>query len=132
MSAHDWQYTGADTHKGEYWFRCSRCGLKDWNALHQGVEALANGPCSPDAAPTPPVQQCRDDGRCQYAIDHGAEGMGHCPPGKCVMPAQQDDEALEVLRRIISTWESPWPPGADPMAHVLAEARALIAKRGAA
>lgn len=51
------------------------------------------------AAPTTPVQQCRDDGRCQYAIDHDAEGMGHCPPGKCVMPAQQDDdEALEVLR----------------------------------
>lgn len=29
---------------------------------------------------------CRDDGRCQYAIDHGAEGMGFCPQGKCVMP----------------------------------------------
>lgn len=28
---------------------------------------------------------CRNDGRCQYAIDHGAEGMGHCPEGKCVM-----------------------------------------------
>ncbi len=47
-------------------------------------------------------------------------------------PVQQDDEALEVLRRIISTWESPWPPGADPMAHVLAEARSLLTKRGAA
>ena len=29
---------------------------------------------------------CREDGRCQYAIDHGAEGMGHCPEGKCCMP----------------------------------------------
>ena len=29
---------------------------------------------------------CRTDGRCQYAIDSGAEGMGHCPEGKCVMP----------------------------------------------
>jgi hypothetical protein len=29
---------------------------------------------------------CRTDGRCQYAIDHGAEGMGHCPTGKCCMP----------------------------------------------
>ena len=29
---------------------------------------------------------CRSDGRCQYAIDHGAEGLGHCPPGKCAMP----------------------------------------------
>ena len=36
-----------------------------------------------------PAQQCRTDGRCQYAIDSGAEGMGHCPEGKCVMPAQQ-------------------------------------------
>jgi len=36
-----------------------------------------------------PAQQCRTDGRCQYAIDSGAEGMGHCPKGKCVMPAQQ-------------------------------------------
>lgn len=31
---------------------------------------------------------CRKDGRCQYAIDHGAEGLGHCPKGKCAMPAQ--------------------------------------------
>ena len=29
---------------------------------------------------------CRHDGRCQYAIDHDAEGMGHCPLGKCAMP----------------------------------------------
>jgi hypothetical protein len=35
-----------------------------------------------------PVQElCRTDGRCQYAIDSGAEGVGHCPPGKCCMPA---------------------------------------------
>ena len=41
---------------------------------------------------TPPKQEqvCRDDGRCQYAIDSGAEGMGHCPSGKCVMPAKQE------------------------------------------
>jgi len=32
-----------------------------------------------------PVPTCRPDGRCQYAIDLGAEGMGHCPPGKCVI-----------------------------------------------
>lgn len=28
---------------------------------------------------------CRTDGRCQYAIDHGAEGLGHYQQGKCVM-----------------------------------------------
>ncbi len=35
------------------------------------------------SAPT----ECRADGRCQYAIDHGAEGLGCCPRGKCSMPA---------------------------------------------
>lgn len=34
----------------------------------------------------PGMTICRSDGRCQYAIDHGAEGMGHCPKGKCSMP----------------------------------------------
>lgn len=28
----------------------------------------------------------RDDGRCEYAIQSGAEGDGHCPAGKCSMP----------------------------------------------
>lgn len=32
-----------------------------------------------------PDWPCRSDGRCQYSIDSGAEGMGHCPSGKCVM-----------------------------------------------
>jgi hypothetical protein len=30
---------------------------------------------------------CRRDGRCQYAIECGMEGVGHCPRGKCAMPA---------------------------------------------
>ena len=39
---------------------------------------------------------CRTDGRCQYAIDHGAEGLGHCPAGKCVMPeGEEQDEPNE-------------------------------------
>jgi hypothetical protein len=29
---------------------------------------------------------CRTDGRCEYAIQSGAEGNGHCPNGKCAMP----------------------------------------------
>jgi hypothetical protein len=29
---------------------------------------------------------CRNDGRCEYAIQSGAEGSGHCPNGKCAMP----------------------------------------------
>lgn len=35
-------------------------------------------------------EACRTDGRCQYAIDHGAEGLGHCPSGKCVMPESRN------------------------------------------
>ena len=34
---------------------------------------------------------CRPDGRCQYAIDHGVECAGHCPPHKCVMPDGEPD-----------------------------------------
>lgn len=33
---------------------------------------------------------CRPDGRCQYAIDCGAEGEGHCPEGKCLMPDHKE------------------------------------------
>lgn len=42
----------------------------------------------PPAAPRqqPEAGLCRTDGRCQYAIDHDAEGLGHCPAGKCAMP----------------------------------------------
>jgi hypothetical protein len=29
---------------------------------------------------------CRDDGRCEHAIQVGAEGEGHCPVGQCSMP----------------------------------------------
>lgn len=52
--------------------QCDRC---------YGTGALATRTPEPQAE-----QQCRDDGRCQYAIDHGAEGLGHCPRGKCAMP----------------------------------------------
>lgn len=38
-----------------------------------------------------PSTACRADGRCQYAIDHGAEGLGHCPVGECVQPSDPAD-----------------------------------------
>ena len=38
------------------------------------------------------AEPCRDDGRCQYAIDHGAEGLGHCPEEKCCMPLYRAGE----------------------------------------
>lgn len=84
------------------------------------------------------AQQCRADGRCQYAIDHGAEGAGACPPGECCMPPQQD-EALEVLRRFVAAMDEctasagyvkAWKVACGNRAAVIADARALIAKRG--
>lgn len=63
-------------------------GLKGWQ---RAIETLAAPPAQPAAHADYP---CRTDGRCQYAIESGAEGMGHCPKGKCVMaqpaePAQR-------------------------------------------
>lgn len=51
-------------------------------ALDNAREVLAMAADASEQAPG-----CRDDGRCQYAIDHGAEGLGACPVGKCCMPA---------------------------------------------
>jgi hypothetical protein len=33
-------------------------------------------------------QNCRTDGRCQYAIDAAVEELGHCPSGACQMPTK--------------------------------------------
>lgn len=64
----------------------SRCGIKVGSLLYaRPVPAAAPVQAQPKA--------CRDDGRCQYAIDHGAEGLGHCPPGKCVMPCEGGADA---------------------------------------
>jgi hypothetical protein len=66
--------------------------------------------------PTPPSEParpalCRTDGRCQYAIDHGAEGMGHCPAGQCCTPAQplteREDYRPQVLHECLDN-DSPW------------------------
>jgi hypothetical protein len=45
---------------------------------------------------TPLAPKCRDDDRCQYAIDHGAEGLGHCPAGKCCMPRGGSVEGIDL------------------------------------
>lgn len=70
-------------------------GLSKWlsnqpDARRRVREALAHATTEREQ----PAQQCCTDGRCQYAIDSGAEGMGHCPKGKCVMPAQQRLELI--------------------------------------
>lgn len=42
------------------------------------------------SVPVPPTEAgCRDDGRCQYAIDTSMEEYGRCPEGKCQMPRKQ-------------------------------------------
>lgn len=45
-----------------------------WRWIAKRLDGLAQG-----------GKPCRSDGRCQYAIDHGAEGLGACPTGVCVM-----------------------------------------------
>lgn len=52
-----------------------------------------------------PAQFCRTDGRCQYAIDSGAEGMGHCPPGKCCMPAPVQEPIGYFTVNDYDNWE---------------------------
>ncbi len=63
------------------------------------MRLVANGWRRPEVLAQPPAQPalCRTDGRCQYAIDHGAEGMGHCPDGKCCMPSQPVAEPVATL-----------------------------------
>lgn len=45
-----------------------------------------------DLVPRTAPSACRDDGRCQQAIDYGTEGMsnGQCPNGQCVHAAGVD------------------------------------------
>lgn len=37
---HDWIYTGLDTHRGEYWYRCSKCYATDWIASYGTADQL--------------------------------------------------------------------------------------------
>lgn len=72
---------------GIYWGRCDSC---HGEGPTEDTEAEAIAAWNRRARPEPAASAdadypCRSDGRCQYAIDHGAEGMGHCPRGKCAM-----------------------------------------------
>ena len=67
--------------KPDYWSPCGQCERNSSEA----EEALA-ATADLDGLILCHAEPCRDDGRCQYAIDHGAEGLGHCPEGKCCMP----------------------------------------------
>jgi hypothetical protein len=39
---------------------------------------------------------CRNDGRCEYAIQTGAENEGSCPVGQCSMPCDRHTELLTI------------------------------------
>jgi hypothetical protein len=55
------------------------------------------------------IKNCRDDGRCQYAIDHGAEGLGYCPTGKCVMPDAEGGDVIDLAqKRTPRQWAAPF------------------------
>ncbi len=61
---------------------------------------------------------CRDDGRCQYAIDSGAEGLGHCPKGKCVMVRHiQPPEDIAVAQNNLKVMRQMFPEAFDKQAH---------------
>lgn len=62
--------------------RAGLASLEGWDAAREALAATTDLKCVILCHAEP----CRDDGRCQYAIDHGAEGLGHCPEGKCCMP----------------------------------------------
>ena len=48
--AHEWQDDGIDTHKGEYWYRCARCGRSDWIARYGTKDQLMPRECTPTPA----------------------------------------------------------------------------------
>jgi hypothetical protein len=44
---------GVSSHNGEYWYRCLKCGAKDWIASYGTEDQLRPGTCSPQTAPKP-------------------------------------------------------------------------------
>jgi hypothetical protein len=70
-------------------FRVRTRGSRDAAAERRIAKAEALGipvRVTPDLRQPDFDYPCRHDDRCQYAIDSGAEDLGHCPRGKCVMP----------------------------------------------
>ncbi len=44
---HDWRSTGVDTHRGEYWYKCNKCGESDWIASYGTMDQLMPRECKP-------------------------------------------------------------------------------------
>ena len=69
---HDWRDDGLDTHKGEYWYRCARCGAADWIASYGTQDQLMPRECKPPQQP-----RLDDDG---MPIDGSNPNPPECDP----------------------------------------------------
>jgi hypothetical protein len=54
---HEWVSDGVSSHNGEYWYRCLKCGAKDWIASYGTEAQLRPSGCSPQ----PPREPLSDD-----------------------------------------------------------------------
>lgn len=81
-----WDESGAGTPEFERWGNATDSRCEHARQLRARLYEFRK------RIPRDPNYPCRSDGRCQYAIDHGAEGMGHCPAGKCAMPETPNAE----------------------------------------
>jgi len=90
-------------HHGDKWRESEKENEKlAWQAQMDAInDAIAALQAQPSAPANPNAMQsqaiCRDDGRCQYAIDVCMEESGHCPEGKCCMPANDAAVAQSEL-----------------------------------
>ncbi len=45
VNKHDWTPYGVDSHKGEYWYLCKKCGKRDWIASYGTMSQLSDDEC---------------------------------------------------------------------------------------
>jgi hypothetical protein len=69
------------------------------------IQSLGSAWKDGQANAMPPAEKniCRNDGRCEYAIQSGAEVEGHCPNGKCAMP----QPAAHLTIPCVLEWDGP-------------------------
>lgn len=103
--------------------------LRDHYQDHATIAALCDAMVAASPAPPHPDYPCRSDGRCQYAIDHGAEGLGHCPRGKCAMAPAVDavsETQREAMIDAMCHAETYTPHKADGTTYSQREYMALL------
>ena len=62
IATHDWKDDGLDTHKGEHWYRCAKCGAQDWIASYGTKDQLMRTECHPKPAPrAEPIPESAQD-----------------------------------------------------------------------